>query len=247
MNEGKKLTMQMALFFLIVFVLFGTIVVKEKENILFLPKIENSITNYLKENYNSLELEQEKVTEENDIFSMKVKNPLNKNHYFYIKYSNKQLSDTYKEDYLEGKTLLTHLSNKLEKDIENTAHKSYKVTFDNTLNNYSDKVQKQLLEENINTLKVYTIEKEIATSWDQQSIITKISDTMTTLENKNFTPKNYTITITNIDDITHSVKIYNLKSSLIKNNSLTIIINDIINNEKTNILTENKISYEYLN
>ena len=247
MNEGKKLTMQMALFFLIVFVLFGTIVVKEKENILFLPKIENSITNYLKENYNSLELEQEKVTEENDIFSMKVKNPLNKNHYFYIKYSNKQLSDTYKEDYLEGKTLLTHLSNKLEKDIENTAHKSYKVTFDNTLNNYSDKVQKQLLEENINTLKVYTIEKEIATSWNQQSIITKISDTMTTLENKNFTPKNYTITITNIDDITQSVKIYNLKSSLIKNNSLSIIINDIINNEKTNILTENKISYEYLN
>lgn len=247
MNEGKKLTMQMALFFLIVFVLFGTIVVKEKENILFLPKIENSITNYLKENYNSLELEQEKVTEENDVFSMKVKNPLNKNHYFYIKYSNKQLSDTYKEDYLEGKTLLTHLSNKLEKDIENTVHKSYKVTFDNTLNNYSDKVQKQLLEENINTLKVYTIEKEIATSWDQQSIITKISDTMTTLENKNFTPKNYTITITNIDDITQSVKIYNLKSSLIKNNRLSIIINDIINNEKTNILTENKISYEYLN
>ena len=36
MNEGKKLTIQMAFFFLIVFVLFGTIIVKEKQNVLFL-------------------------------------------------------------------------------------------------------------------------------------------------------------------------------------------------------------------
>ena len=67
---------------------------------------------------------------------------------------------------------------------------------------------------------------------------------MTTLEKNNFTPKNYTITITNINDITNSIKIYNLKSSLLENNKLHIIINDIINNNQSSIIKENKITYE---
>lgn len=247
MNEGKKLTIQMALFFLVVFVLLGTIVIKEKQNILFLPKIENSLINYLSENYNELNLNKENVIEKNNTFSMKVTNPTNKNHYFYINYSNKKITDTYKTDYLEGKTLLTHLSNKLEKEIQEKTKKKYKVTFDNTLNNYSDKVKEKILNEDINTLKIYTIEKEIATSWEYQTITNNITDIMTTLEKEQFTPKNYTITITNIDDITISVKINNLKSTLINNDTLSIIINDIISNNNTSILKENKITYEYLN
>ena len=247
MNEGQKLTLQMAIFFLISFVLLGTLVIKEKQNVLFLPKIENSITNYISDKYNKLSLNKSKVTEKNDIFTMKVSNPKNKNHYFYISYSKKEISDSYKTDYLEGKTILNHLSNKLEKDIENKTNKKYEITFDNTLNNYSDKVQNKIIEENINDLKIYTVEKEIATTWDINTIIKKISDTMTTLEKNNFTPKNYTITITNINDITNSIKIYNLKSSLLENDNLTIIINDIINNKQSNILKNNKITYEHLN
>ena len=247
MNEGQKLTLQMAIFFLISFVLLGTLVIKEKQNVLFLPKIENSITNYISDKYNKLSLNKSKVTEKNDIFTMKVSNPKNKNHYFYISYSKKEISDSYKTDYLEGKTILNHLSNKLEKDIENKTNKKYEITFDNTLNNYSDKVQNKIIEENINDLKIYTVEKEIATTWDINTIIKKISDTMTTLEKNNFTPKNYTITITNINDITNSIKIYNLKSSLLENDNLTIIISDIINNKQSNILKNNKITYEHLN
>lgn len=247
MNEGQKLTLQMSIFFLISFVLLGTLVIKEKQNILFLPKIETSITNYISEKYKNLDINKSNVTEENNVFTMKVTNKNNKNHYFYISYSKKEISDTYKTDYLEGKTILTHLSNKLEKDIENKTNKKYEVTFDNTLNNYSDKVQNKIIEENINDLKIYTIEKEIATTWDINTITNKISDTMTTLEKNNFTPKNYTITITNINDITNSIKIYNLKSSLLENNTLSIIINDIINEKQSSILKENKITYEHLN
>ena len=247
MNEGKKLTIQMALFFLVIFVVFGTIVIKEKQNIIFLPKIENSISKYMNDTYQDLSLEKDKVTEENNVFTMKVKNIKNKNHYFYIKYSNKKITDTYKTDYLEGKTILKHLSTKLEKDIYKETNISYKVSFDNKFNNYSEKVQKLLLEENIKTLKVYTIEKEITTSWEINNITKTISDTMTTLEKKQFTPKNYTFIITNEKDITQSIKINNLKSSLINENKLQIIISDIINNNKSNILAENKITYEYLN
>ncbi len=247
MNEGKKLTIQMALFFLVTFVVFGTIVIKEKQNIIFLPKIENSISEYMNNTYQDLSLEKDKVTEENNIFTMKVKNIKNKNHYFYIKYSNKKITDTYKTDYLEGKTILKYLSTKLEKDIYKETNISYKVSFDNKFNNYSEKVQKLLLEENIKTLKVYTIEKEITTSWEINNITKILTDTMTTLEKKQFTPKNYTFIITNEKDITQSVKINNIKSSLINENKLQIIISDIINNNKSNILAENKITYEYLN
>lgn len=247
MNEGKKLTIQMALFFLVTFVLFGTIIIKEKQNIIFLPKIENSISKYMNDTYQDLSLEKDKVTEENNVFTMKVKNIKNKNHYFYIKYSNKKITDTYKTDYLEGKTILNHLSTKLEKDIYKETNITYKVSFDNKFNNYSEKVQKLLLEENIKTLKVYTIEKEITTSWEINNITKTISDTMTTLEKKQFTPKNYTFIITNEKDITQSIKINNLKSSLINENKLQTIISDIISNNKSIILTENKITYEYLN
>lgn len=247
MNEGKKLTIQMALFFLVIFVVFGTIIIKEKQNIIFLPKIENSISKYMNDTYQDLSLEKDKVTEENNVFTMKVKNIKNKNHYFYIKYSNKKITDTYKTDYLEGKTILNHLSTKLEKDIYKETNITYKVSFDNKFNNYSEKVQKLLLEENIKTLKVYTIEKEITTSWEINNITKILTDTMTTLEKKQFTPKNYTFIITNEKDITQSVKINNIKSSLINENKLQIIISDIINNNKSNILAENKITYEYLN
>lgn len=247
MNEGKKLTIQMALFFLVIFVVFGTIVIKEKQNIIFLPKIENSISEYMNNTYQNLSLEKDKVTEKNNVFTMKVKNIKNKNHYFYIKYSNKKITDTYKTDYLEGKTILKHLSTKLEKDIYKETNISYKVSFDNKFNNYSEKVQKLLLEENIKTLKVYTIEKEITTSWEINNITKILTDTMTTLEKKQFTPKNYTFIITNEKDITQSIKINNLKSSLINENKLQTIISDIISNNKSIILTENKITYEYLN
>lgn len=246
MNEGRKLTIQMALFFLVVFVLFGTIVVKEKSNILFLPKIENSITTYINEKYNNLELNTNKVNEKDNKFTMKVTNKSNKNHYFYITYSNKNITDTYKSDYKEGKTILNHLSKTLEKDLLETTNKSYKVTFDNTLDNYSEKVQKEILSENIKTLKIYTIEKEITTPWTKSDITNQISITMTTIEKESFTPKNYTITITNKDDITESIKISNIKSS-IPNTTLEEIINSILNNNNSNIIKENKITYEYLN
>lgn len=246
MNEGQKLTLQMAIFFLISFVLLGTLVIKEKQNVLFLPKIENSISNYISKNYKDLHIEKSAVTEKNDIFTMKVTNSKNKNHYFYITYSKKQISDTYKEDYLEGKTILEYISKKLEKEIESKTNKQYKVSFDNTFNNYSNKVQTKILEENINTLKIYTIEKEITTPWTKSDITNQISITMTTIEKESFTPKNYTITITNKDDITESIKISNIKSS-IPNTTLEEIINSILNNNNSNIIKENKITYEYLN
>lgn len=247
MKERKNLTIQMTIFFTFVFVIFSLIIISEKKNTLVLPKINSLMTNYINENYHDLEVIKSNITEENNIFSMKVHNKDNKNHYFYINYSNKKISDTYKKDYFEGATILNHLSKKLEKKIYSITNKNYKVTFDNTLNNYSQQVQNQLIKENITTLKIYTVEYEITTPWNKTTITNNITDIITKLEKNNITPKNYTITITNKDDITQAVKIKGLKITFIKNDNLSIIINDIINNNKSNILNENKITYEYLN
>ena len=248
MNEQNKLTLQMALFFLCVIVIFGTIVIKEKSNELFLPKIENSINEYINENYSTLELQKEKINIENNTFTMKVMNKTNNNLYFYITYSNKTITDTYQKDYVEGQSLINQLNKQIENTIKNKTNQNYNVTINSTYDNFSTKVKELLLkEENIETLKIYTVETEITTSWDYETITNNISTIMTTLENNNITPKNYTIIVTDQNDITKSVKISNLTTKNLENNNLMYIINDIINNNNTSILTENKITYEYLN
>ena len=248
MNEQNKLTIQMAIFFLIVFVSFGTLIIKEKQNILFRPKIENSINEYIANNYNGLDLKKSELNIENNKFTMKLMNKTNNNLYFYITYSNKKITDTYQKDYIEGNSLLPYLNKKIENKINNLYDTNYKVTITNTLDNYSSQIKEKLLKEDkIENIKIYNLELEITTSWDYEYITNKITNTMTTLEQKNITPKNYTIIVTNKNDITQSVKINNLTTKCLENNNLTIIINDIINNNNTDILRTYNITYEYLN
>lgn len=248
MKEQHKLTIQMAFFFLIIFVIFGTIILKEKQDILFLPKIETKLNEYLTTNYSSLNLKTSKIKSKNNKFTMKVMNPTNNNLYFYITYHNKKITDTYEKDYQEGNTLINYLNKEIEKIIKEKTNDSYKVKINNTYDNFSSKIKETLLkEEKLESLKIYTLEKELTTSWDSQTITKTISTIMTTLETENITPKNYTFIINDKDDITKSVKITNLTTKSIENNNLSIIINDIINDNKTSILSENNITYEYLN
>lgn len=248
MKEQHKLTMQMSLFFLIIFVVFGTIIIKEKQNILFLPKIENTMKEYLANNYAALNLKTDNVKIKDNKFTMKVMDKTNNNLYFYVTYQNKEITDTYEKDYEEGKTFLTYLNKKIEQNIKDKTNQTYKVKINNTYNNFSSKVKNTLLkEENLESLRIYTLEKEITTSWDHLTITNELTTIMTTLEKDNITPKNYTFVITDKNDITKSVKINNITIKNIENNNLSIIINDIINNNRTNILRENNITYEYLN
>ena len=244
MNEAKKLTLQMSIFFMIVFVVLSTIIIKEKSNIIFLPKIESTLNNYIEKNYKGLELDKSKIIYKNNQYKIKLMNKTNNNLYFYIKYSNKKITDTYQKDYIEGQSLIKHLNKKIEKTILEKTNNKYKVTINNTYNNFSNQVKEKLLtEENIESLKIYTLEIEFSTTWDTTSILNKITETINNLEDNSIFPKNFTIIINDISDITKSVKINNLT----KNNDLNLIINDIINNKETSILSENKITYEYLN
>ena len=114
MNKQKKLTLERGIFVFIVFVLLGVIVVTEKFGDVMTPKITKKINTYIEEKYKDLNLKTNDVTFKNTTYTMKVESKENKNHYFYIKYFNRKITDTYKKDYVEGKNLLAYIEKKIK-------------------------------------------------------------------------------------------------------------------------------------
>ena len=74
-----------------------------------------------------------------------------------------------------------------------------------------------------------------------------ITNTLNTFIEKNIVPKNYTITINNIDEITETIEIYNITNSFVNNKDKEDILNDIINNKNSDLLENNKITFKHLN
>ena len=179
---------------------------------------------------------------------MKVTSSEDDNLYFNIKYKDKTITDTYKEDYIKGKSYISYIEKELEKEIEKLTKKEYQVTILTTLDSMTSKIKEKILtKNNLTSLKIYNLETEIPiTTWSQEYISNEIINLIETNLKNNINAKNYTITITNINDLTQSIKITNLNDEL-KYNDLITIINDIINNEESSILKNNNITYEYLN
>jgi len=242
MNKQKKLSFERGIFVFIVFVLLGVIVVTEKFGSIMIPKATKKINNYIEENYKDLNLKTNEVTFKNTTYTMKVESKENKNHYFYINYYNRKITDTYKKDYVEGKNLLNHIKKKLKKTITNKTNTNCDIEITSTLNKYTDVVRNRIIkEDNLLELKFYIIKKELVIeNWNEEDITNKINNFINKFED--ITPKSYTITITNKDDITESIEIKNITNTLSKE-----IINDIINDNKSDLLKENKITYKYLN
>ena len=251
MRQDKKLTIYMSLLFLVVFASFGFIIFKEKETVLFLPKIKEKLTAHLHSKYPKLKdkIKTDKIIHKNNKYILKITSKKNRNLYFNIIYENKNITDTYKKDFLEGKTLLDKIDKNLEKDISNRLNYKVKVKSSNTLNNYSKKVQKEILKENnLLNLSVYNIEKDIEVNKiDNSNLYKEITKLDTDCYKNKINPKYYNITITNKNNITESIRINNLSRTLIKKSDLKLVINDIINNKKSNILDKYNITYKYLN
>jgi hypothetical protein len=173
---------------------------------------------------------------------MKVESKENENHYFYINYYNKKITDTYKKDYVEGKNLLMHIKKKLKKDINSKTNANCDIEITNTLDKYTSIVQERIIkEDNLLELKFFIVKKElIIDDWNEENITNKINKFIDKFTD--ITPKSYTITITNKDDPTESIEIKNITDNVSKE-----IISDIINDKKSDLLKENKITYKYLN
>lgn len=242
MNKQKKLTLQRGIFVFIVFIALGVIVVTEKFGNIMIPKVTKKLNTYIEENYKDLNLNTNEVTYKNTTYTMKVESKENKHHYFYINYYNKKITDTYKKDYIEGKNLLNYIKKKLKKDINTKTNINCDVEITSTLDKYTNIVREKIIkEDNLLELKFYIIKKElIIDKWDEETITNKINNFLSNFTD--ITPKSYTITVTNKDDITESIEIKNITKEVSKE-----IINDIIKDEKSDLLKENKITYKYLN
>lgn len=251
MNKQKQLTIARGIFAFIVFVAFGVIVVTEKAGGILIPKAKEKIETYLSINYGSIKdnLIIKNVTYKNSKYQAKVISKKNKNHFFYVFYSNKKMTDTYKEDYQDGAQLFKKIKNNLNTEIKNKTNISVNTEIISNLNDYTEKVQERIIkEENLSNLKFFYLKKELVIeNWTTKAITQEIISLINTINSKNITPKYYEITITNKKDITESIEISNLTEEFLTNKYQEQIISDIINNSNSLILKQNKITYKDLN
>ncbi len=223
----------------------------EKGGEIFAKKATANIKEYINSNYNEISnnIKIESPKYYSGTFKSKIYSKDNKNHFFYILYKKGKISDTYKKDYLEGKSILTYKNNILKKEIKDLTDINCLVKEVTKLNNYTKEVQKEIItKDNLLQLKYYYLEYDIkVNNWNENSISEEIIKNINIFNKNKITPKYFNITITSTKNITKSIKIMNIKESFINNEQNKNIIKDILNNNDSNLLKENNISYKYLN
>ena len=248
MKQDKKLMLGMTLLFFITFVSFGTLVVTEKLAPFYTDKIKDKITAYIKENYKEEQknLTIGKVTYKLQKYQAKVYNKNNKNLYFNVTYQNKKITDTYQKDYLEGKTLLTTTEKILEQKIKKELNKKVTITFPLTLDKYTTQIKETLINNDLENINLYNINLSITSPLETSAIVENIEKTATELRTIKINPNHYNIKITNKNE-NKKLTINNLTQQTLQKYTLTQIINDIINNNESDIIKTNNISYQYSN
>ena len=250
MKEQEKLTLQMILLFFVIFVFFGVIIVTEKLSPLKIPKVTEKLETYLNDNYKDIIKDVDIGTTEYKKmrYELKISNKKNSNHYFYIYYEDKKITDTYKKDYLEGKTIITYQEKQIKKNIKSKTGSNYEIKILKTLNKYTDNIKEKILEsKEPETIKIYNLKANITVNKFKDTNIEKtLKHFNTNLKEKNITPKNYTFNIQDPEDETKVLSI-TIDSNAIESDDFNTIISDIINKKKSNLLDTYEITYEYLN
>lgn len=251
MENYKKLNIARGIFTFIIFVIFGIIICTEKGGDYLIPKVNKKLNEYLTTNYSNIinDVSKEETTYKDRKFTMKIYDKKNKNHYFYITYDNGKITDTYKEDYQEGKSLLKEITSNLEQDIYKKTKVNVKVNILSSLDKYTSKVQQLILKENdLSKIKIYTISLNIDLKpWNKTNAAIVITNTLNKFIEKEINPKSYTITINNLDDITETIEIYNITNEFVNNEDKEQILSDIIKNKQSDLLDENNITFKHLN
>ncbi|MBQ6539174.1 MAG: hypothetical protein IJL76_02730 [Bacilli bacterium] len=237
----QKLKIQYAIFVFIVFMILGIVVINQKMTPIFEKKADQKINDYINEKYNDLkDVKKSKTKFKNNKYEKIITNKNNDNYYFKIYYHNKKITDTYKKDYLEGATLLNHISKKIQKDIENKIDKKYKVIIDKKLNKFSEKSRESIIKEkDLLSSEIYVLEIKLNIKADKSTITDTIYQVDKKLKKENIKSKAYNFIVKDTDS-TNEIIINNLTV----NKDLKLIINDIINNKNSNYLRENNITFE---
>lgn len=244
MDQKNKLVLEMGIFFILVVGAFSYIILNEKKYELLTPKVEEKMNKYIdkefaKEKIN-LDIGKIKYTMDDRSYKIKLNNSNNNNLYFYVIYKNKKITDTYKKDYIEGKSLYTYTENKYKKEFKNS-----NLKFTKSLDKYPNTIYEKIINNEIESLPIYNIETELTIDNHELGTITKkINSFYLKTKKSGYNPKEYKVTIVDKNDIKFSVEIDNLTEELIISN-LNEIISGIINKDKS-IIDKYNITYKYI-
>lgn len=236
-NTESKLFFEMTIFFFIVILCFGLLIIKEKSTSFRKEKVSKKIDEYINSNYKYIknELKKDKIKYENNAYYIKIYNNENKDLNFIISYKNKKITSTYKKDYLEGKSLFNvlekNMNDKLKKINTNSTYKNLKITYDLKLNNCTDIIKNKLIKGNYD-LNLYTINDKktiVLNSNTLQNEIIKLHEYIISI---GLNPKNYNLTYTDLNNETKSINII-INEEILKNN--IDIGKIIIENDKKNL------------
>ena len=249
MKKQKKLLFARNIFFFFIIIIFTIIIMSEKKDTILIPKATKKIASYIEDKYNNDDFKLGDVSYKNNKYTMKVSSKENNKRYFFIYYTKTGITDSYQNDYIEGKSFLSNLKKDLEKSIKSIVNTKVTVEIPTTLDQYTDAVRERILnEDNLLELKIYIIKEELfIKEWDPVEIEKQIEQCITKYTNSNITPKSFTIIINNDNEITESIEINNLTTDFINNPSKIEIINDILNDNNSILLKTNKITYVYKN
>ena len=246
MNKQTKLVLERSIFFTFVFVCFGLIIINEKQDLFITNRVEKKLNDYIEKKYNKLNLEKSPIKYKNTTFTIKLSSKENNNYYFYVNYSNKKITDTYKEDYIKGKKFLKYIEKKLKKEITKNTSTQCNISIYTSFDKMRDIIKERLIkEEDLIHLKIYDIEKDlIIEKWNSTEITNSINKFIYKFNENNITPKSFKIRITNKEDITESITIKNIKNNFVSIQNNEQIIKDILKNNNSNLLKQYEITYE---
>ena len=246
MNKQTKLVLERSIFFTFVFICFGLIVINEKQDLFITKRVEKKLNNYIEKKYNQLNLEKSPIKYKNTTFSIKLSSKENNNYFFYVKYSNKKITDTYKDDYLKGKKFLKYIEKKLNKEITKSTSTQCKISIHTSFDKMRDVIKERIIrEEDLTHLKIYDIEKDLMIEkWNSTEITNSINKLIYIFNEKKITPRSFQIRITNKEDITESITIKNIKNNFVSIQNNEQIIKDILKNNNSKLLKQYEITYE---
>ncbi len=251
MKEQNKLLFARNIFACLLFFSLAMIVFFEKKDLLLSKKVQKQMNNYIETHYSNLKnnVTIGKISFKKNTYTIKITSKDNKNLYFFINNKKKKITDTYQKDYYEGKTLLDTLPKKLEKDIKDLTHTSVNVKIVTTLDQHIKSIQERIMkEDNLLQLKFYSIEKTILIeNWNEDTITKSIIETINIYNEKDITPKYYTLNLMNKSNMNDSLQISNLTEDFISNPKKKQIIIDILNDNNSKLLKENNITYQSIN
>ena len=147
MDKQTKLVLERSIFFTFVFVCFGLIIINEKQDLFITNRVEKKLNDYIEKKYNKLNLEKSPIKYKNTVFTIKLSSKENNNYYFYVKYSNKKITDTYKDDYVKGKIFLKYIEKKLKKEITKKTSTQCKISINTSFDKMRDIIKERLLKE----------------------------------------------------------------------------------------------------